>query len=341
MHKTKYTVLPLACLLTFAFAAHAALASSRSDITLINGLNEPITAVKILYDTPYGEPRPSSSNIVLPPEGEYRLGIQGVTLPTRIILYLPLSSYEFTDLSGLAPESAMRLEVAYKNGVPRLRREGDAAKSVSGSERKYLTPENRPYAVDRDFLSDATTMEEVRNLVAGTAAEAEPATTNLDAILFTETFDNRTTLYFPVFWTSDYAGYAGATPADLDAPDAGLAVMVNVPLPESEAPDAADNLMSDLRVDGYRPAQFQLRAKGDADDKEVNFLEGDGDKYDDQDVVLEHLTAVLEKGTLLEAEIIWVKEEAFEKAKASKDFLEGPGVRVRIANGQFEAFFLP
>jgi len=340
MHKTKYTVLPLACLLTFAFAAHAALASSRSDITLINGLNEPITAVKILYDTPYGDQRPSSSEILLPPGGEYRLGIQGVTLPTRIILFLPLSSYEFTDLSGLAPESSMRLEAAYEDGVPCLKWEGDAGKSAVASEHKYLTPENRPYAVNRDFLTDCKTMEEVRNLVAETATDAEQSKTDLGDILFAETFDGRTTLSFPVFWTSDYAGYGSATPVDLDEPDAGIAITVTVPLPEDDATDVTDKLMSDLRVDGYRPAHFQLCAKDD-DDKEVNFMEGDGDKYDDQDVVQEHLTAVFGKGTLLEAELIWVKEEAFEKAKADNDSPEGPVVRVRIANGQFQALFLP
>ncbi|MDR1658944.1 MAG: hypothetical protein LBR94_01210 [Desulfovibrio sp.] len=341
MRRNKYALLAAACLITLVCGAHAARASGRCDITFVNGLGEPITAVKILYDTPYGKIRPTSSSIVLPPNGEYRLGVQGVTLPTRIILLLPLSSYEFTDLSGLAPEPAMRLEVAYEDGVPRLKREDDAAKSAAGSERKYLTPENRPYAVDRDFLSDAATMEEVRTLVAETAADAEPAATNLDAILFTETFGERTTLYFPVFWTSDYAGYADATPVDLDEPDAGIAVTVTVPLPKGEAPVAVDALMSDLRVDGYRPAIFRCNGLGDGDDKEINFLEGGGDKYGDQDAVQEHLTAVLEKGTLLEAEIIWVREEAFEKAKAEGESPEDTGVRVRIANGQFEALFLP
>ena len=194
--------------------------------------------------------------------------------------------------------------------------------------------------MDRDFLTDCKTMEEVRNLVAETAADAEPSKTDLGDILFTKTFDGRTTLSFPVFWTSDYAGYGSATPVDLDEPDAGIAITVTVPLPEDDAADVTDNLMSDLRVDGYRPAHFQLRAKGD-DDKEVDFLEGDGNKYDDQDVVQEHLAAVFGKGTLLEAEVIWVKTEVFEKAKADNEAPEGPGVRVRIANGQFQALFLP
>jgi hypothetical protein len=340
MCRKQYTILSLVCLLTLALGAHTALASNRCDITFVNALNEPITAVKILYDTPYGEPRASSSAIVLAPENEYRLGIQGVTLPTRIILYLPLSSYDFTDLSGLAPDAAMRLEVTDENGIPRLKREDDAAKSVSGSEYRYLTPENRPYAVDRDFLTDCKTMEEVRTLVAETAADAEPPQAKLDAILFTETFHDRTALHFPVFWTEDYFGYASATPIDSDDPDAGLAVTVTVPLSGNNAPDALDALMSDLRVDGYRPAMFECSARG-GDDKEINFLEGDGDKYDDQDVVQEHLASLLEQGTLREAMVVWVPVEAFEKAKAANEFPEGPGVRIRVANGQVQAFFLP
>ncbi|MDR1509015.1 MAG: hypothetical protein LBS53_05210 [Synergistaceae bacterium] len=344
MLRKKYALLAAACLMTLICGVHAARASDRCDITFVNGLDEPITTVKILYDTPYDEIRPTSSSVVLPPSGEYRLGVQGVTLPTRIILLLPLSSYEFTDLSGLAPEPEMRLEATYEDGVPRLKREDDPAKSAAGSEHKFLTAENLPYAVDRDFLTDASTMEEVRTLVAETAADAEPPAADLDAILFSETFGERTTLYFPVFWTWDYTGYASATPVDLDDPDAGIAVVVTVPLPKgdkAEAPVAVDALMSDLRVDGYRPATFLCNGQGESDYKEINFLEGDGDKYDDQDVAQEHLNGVLEKGTLLEAEIIWVQEEAFEQAKAEGEFPDGPGVRVWIANGQFEALFLP
>lgn len=340
MHKRKYAVLAAACLITLVFGAHMARADNRCDIALINTLGEPITAVKIMYDTPYDEQRPSSSEIILPPEGEYRLGIQGVTLPTRIILFLPLSSYEFTDLSGLVPEPSMRLEVAYEDGVPRLKREGDAEKSVSGSEHKYLTPENSPYAVDRDRLTDAVTITNVQDLVAETATDVDPTKTNLDSILFTEHFDEHTTLYFPVSWM-DHNGYAGATPLSRDEPDAGIAVIVNIPLPESNIPPVLDDLMSDLRVDGYRPAMFQLRVTGDGDDKEVNFLEGDNDKYDDQDVVQEHLAAALEKGSLLEAEVIWIKTDAFAKAKEDNESPEGPGVRIRVANGQFQAIFMP
>ncbi|MDL2268099.1 hypothetical protein LJC46_08995 [Desulfovibrio sp. OttesenSCG-928-G15] len=341
MHGKQYAVLIAACLITLVFGAHAALASSRCDTTLINDLGEPISAVKILYDTPYGEPRSSLSDIVLPPGREYRLGIQGVTLPTQIILSLPLSSFAFTDLSGLAPEPTMRLKVAYVDGVPRLEREDDPKKSVGGSEQKYLTPENRPYAVDRDNLTDCKTMEEVRTLVAETAAGAEPAETNLDAILFTESFDGRPTLYFPVFWTEDYAGFGSATPADLEEPAAGIGITVSVPLPDGDAPDAVDNLMTDLRVDGNRPALFNLYTMSAGEDKEYNFLEGEGDKYDDQDVVQEHLAAVLKDGALREAVILWVPEEAFAKAKAEKDYPKGPCVKVRIANGQFRAIFLP
>lgn len=340
MFSKKNTALAAACLILLAFGAQAASASNRCDTTLINSLGEPIVSVKILYDTPYGEQRPTSSQVVLPPGNEYRLGIQGVTLPTRIILFLPLAAYEFNDLSGLEPESAMRLEVAYEDGVPLLKREG-GEKSVSGSAHKYLTPENRPYAVDRDFLSDATTMDEVRELVAETAAGAEPAKMELDGILFTETFGERTTLYFPLFWTSDYAGYAAVAPADSDDPDAGIAVTANMPLPGENVPGMLDDLMSDLRVDGYRPAMFRLETTSGGEDKTVNFLEGDADKYDDQDVVQEHLAAALENDALREAQIIWIKEEAFEKAKTEKESPEGPGVKVLIGNGQFKALFLP
>lgn len=343
MHKKHLIALTAACLMVLVFGALTARASERCDIAYVNSLDQPIVAVKTLYDTPYGEPRPSSSEVILPPGGEYRLGIQGVTLPTRIILYLPLSAYEFTDLSGLAPEAAMRLEVAYEDGVPLLKRTDGGGQSVHGLEHKYLSPENRACAVDRDRLSDAVTLEDINTLVADTVKDVrgEEGETNLDNILFIESFDTRTTLSFPIFWTEAHAGYASATPADLDDPDAGLVVTVNVPLPAENAAGMLDDLMSDLRVDGYRPAIFRFSATGDGEDREVNFLEGDKDKYDDQDVVQEHLAAALEKGTLREAEILWTKEEAFDKAKAYKESPEGPGVRIRLANGQFQALFLP
>lgn len=345
MYKRKYASLAAACLITLVFGAYAAAAASNSCNTFFtNTLDEPITSIKILYDTPYGEMRPSSSEVVLPPGGQFRLGIQGVTLPTRIIVFLPLASYEFADLSGLAPEAVMRLEVAYKDGVPRLQREDDAQKSASGVEHKYLTPKNRPYAVDRDFLTDCKSMGQALELIAEKAREVREEkgeeNAGLEGILFTESFDGRTTQYFPVFWM-DHAGYAGATPLEPGDPDAGIGVYVNIPLPGNNAPEALDELMSDLRVDGYRPAMFQCNAREEDGDKEVNFLEGSGDKYDDQEVVQEHLAAALGKGTLREAEILWIKADAFEKAKADGDYAQRPAVRVRIANGQFQAIFIP
>lgn len=341
MHSKKYSALALVCLITFLFGAHAALASNRNDITFINALSEPITAVKILYDTPYDEPRLSSSDIILPPEREYRLGIQGVTLPTRIIVYLPLASYEFADLSGLEPDAAMRLEVVYEDGVPRLQREDDAEKSVVGVECAFLTPENKPYAVDRDFLTDARTLDDVVDLIVKTLSEAESEEPDLETILFGESIDERETIYFPVFWTSEYFGYAAVMPLDIDEPDGPIAIIVRIPLPEEEAIDAVDELMSDLRVDDYRPMLFRFRAGGNHSGEEVNFLEGDGDKYDDHAAVLEALSPVLENGTLVEAEMVWATEEGFASAKESGDYPETPTVRVRIANGQFQAVFLP
>ncbi|MDL2207652.1 hypothetical protein LJB82_02900 [Desulfovibrio sp. OttesenSCG-928-M16] len=210
MSHKRYAALLVVCLITLVFGAHTALASNRCDIAYINNLDEPILVIKTLYDTPYDEPRPSSSTVNLPPGNEYRLGIQGVTLPTRIILYLPLASYEFTDLSGLAPENAMRLEVSCENGVPILKRvDNDSQQSISGIAHKYLTPENRPFAVDRDDLTDSLTLDDIRALVVDAVRDAraeEEGEPNLENILFTETFESRTTLYFPVFWTSDYAG---------------------------------------------------------------------------------------------------------------------------------------
>lgn len=331
----------VACLITLVCGAREAPASRRCDITLLNRLDEPVVVVKILYDTPDGDPRVSSSEVSLLPGGEFRSGVQGVTLPKRIIVYLPLASYDFPDLSGLAPESAMRLEIAYEDGIPRLKREGDAAKSAGGSESKFLTPQNRLYAVDRDFLTDAATMEAVRDLVAETVTDEEPPAANLADVLFTETFNGRTTLYFPVFWTSDHYGYAAVTALDPDNPNEGISITVNIPLPEDGAPDVADNLLDDLGVDGYRPLKFNLSAWDDARDKQINFMEGNGDKYDDRDMVQEDLAAVLASGELREAAILWTQEEAFDKAKAAGTSPEGPAVFVRIANEQLQAHFLP
>lgn len=402
MHSKQYAATALICLMALAFGAYDAPASSRCDIRLVNALGEPIHTVTIRYDTPYGEPRTNVSDVSLPPDGEYRLGIQGVTLPTRITLVLPLTAYVFTDLAGLHPEASMTLSVSNVNGVPLLRRVGGGqAGEVRGLQRNYLTPRNRPNAVDRDFLSDATTLDEIRELVSETVEDAhgefgklreiaieggpipdyaaakqrcpeliaewnatngkearwtgewfetEPgkasvcnAITGTDTLgntLFAENEDRGETLIFPVFW-KDWAGYTTARWFNKDNPKEGVVLTIKIPLPENDIPDMLDELLSDLRVDGYRPVTFRLEPTGDGEEVERNFMESDGDKYDDQEAIQEHLTAVFKNGNLDQAVIGWVREEAFNKKRAGGELGATSAVAVLIKNGQLTAVFVP
>ncbi|MDL2307762.1 hypothetical protein LJC48_07055 [Desulfovibrio sp. OttesenSCG-928-C06] len=341
MCKKIYAALVAAFLITLVFGAHTALAAERSDITLSNNLDEPIINVKILYDTPYDETRPSKSEVVILPERSYRLGIQGVTYPTQIILYLPTTSYEFPDLSAIGPEKTMHLEVAYENGVPYLVMADEPEKKARGIERKLFFPDSGDYAVDRDFLTDCKTIFDVRDLLNETAQEAggDDGMEIQGRMQAMEAFDGVQTLYFPVAWTSDYAGYASVIFEGPDGAADNLVINVYVPLINDTPAKTIDDLMSDLRVDGYRPARFEYRLANES--KDIEFLEGDGDKYDDQDAIQEILDAAIAEDDLMEAGVLWVQEDAFEKMKETDSRPEAPVVFVRVTQNLFQAKFIP
>ena len=167
MPSKMYAVI-LICLAALVSGAGNAPAAG-STLMFTNSLDKPILAIRVMYETPSEGPRPVASDVSLPPGGEYRLGVQGATLPQRIILDLPLESYDFDELSGLALEETMQLEVTHEEGAPRLKRiGGDAA--VRGIERRYFTAENRASAVDWEELIACATMDEVRALVTAKAA---------------------------------------------------------------------------------------------------------------------------------------------------------------------------
>jgi hypothetical protein len=141
------------------------LAGERADLLFTNGLNQEILLCRVKYSTPHDEPRYMSSSILLPPGQEWRVGVQGVILPERILLDTAAATYDFDDLSGLNPDREMRLEVLREDGLPRLRRLDSEDAEVVGTEIEYLTPENRLTAVDRGFLTSARNLEDVRALV--------------------------------------------------------------------------------------------------------------------------------------------------------------------------------
>ncbi len=158
--------------LLLVLGAGLAAAGERADLMFTNSLDQEIVSVRVKYSTPYGEPRHSSSHIFLPPERDYRIGVQGVILPERILIDLATKTFDFADLSGLDPTNDMRLEVAHVDGRPVLRRQDGDTREIQGAEHDYLTSANRPNAVDRDYLTSAKTWDEVRELVEETAAGA-------------------------------------------------------------------------------------------------------------------------------------------------------------------------
>lgn len=405
MREWRLGVLFLVTFLVMAGGAAGVRAGERCDLIFVNSLNEEIVSLRVQYSTPYGEPRNSSSHVFLRPGGMYRIGVQGVILPERILVDLATKTYDFADLSGLNPDEDMRLEVVHEDGGPVLKRadaEGSAAKGV---ERDYLTGENRVNAVDRDLLTDAKTFDEVRALVVEKAQEERQAlgplrgfdleagpiwnhehalsrcpevteewnqshdgkarwtgtwtttvegemsvcgcvagAAELSGTLFEEDGGWGRTLYFPVEW-SDWHGVARVQAMDKNNSEEGIGIDIRLPIPGPGADAMLDGLLSDLRVDGYRPLHFQLKTwdekHGQADESDLDFRESKGDKYDDQDKMQELLSAAYDASTLTEAVAVWVREDTFEKLKAGEEAPGGPGVMTLFSQGTFEAVFIP
>lgn len=154
----------------FAVVGGFSAASERCDIVYTNGLDETILGVRVKYSTPYDESRFDSSRIDLPAGGVYRIGVQGTILPELMIIDLATKSFVFHDLTGLNPAGYMRIAIEHKEGKPLIRRT-DAEGEAEGIERDYLTIENRPNAVDKDFVLDAATPDELRDLIRERIAE--------------------------------------------------------------------------------------------------------------------------------------------------------------------------
>ena len=158
-------VLLLACIFGLIFGARA-VSGERCDLMFVNTLGEEIISFRIQYSTPYGEPRNTSSPEYLRPGGDFRLGVQGTTLPERILIDLATKTYEFSDLSSLAPDNDMHLEVGHKEGRPVLIRIDAGGQSVSGEERDFLTTGNRPNALNLTDLSAATSLDGVQKMIS-------------------------------------------------------------------------------------------------------------------------------------------------------------------------------
>ncbi|MDR1533876.1 MAG: mannan-binding lectin [Planctomycetota bacterium] len=372
---------------------------------IVNGLDREIISFRVKYSTPYDEPRHTSSHLFLPPGQDYRVGVQGVILPERILIDLADKTYDFADLSGLNPDKEMRIEVAYEDGRPRLRRLDAGDAEILGAEVDYLTAANRPNAVDRDFLTSAGSWEEIRELVVETANEARErlgeaenfaieaghiwnqehadsrcpevveewnweneggarwtgqwtttvpgemsvcgclkGTPGLAETLFGEDLGWGKTWYFPLFWM-EWFGVARIQAMDNDDPEEGIGIDLRFSLPEDGRDAMLDDLMSDLRVDGFRPWWFQMETWDDEKEErgevELAFREGDKDKYYAQDEMQAALFAAYGDSSLAKALAIWVKEETFEKAKNEEEPPAEQGVMLMFGRGTFEAMFIP
>ncbi len=166
----------------------------------------------------------------------------------------------------------------------------------------------------------------------------------LDATLFVEDAGWGKALYFPVFW-KEWHGSARVQAMDEDAPEEGVGIDIRLRIQGEGVETMIDELLSDLRVDGYRPWKFDLKTwnmeKEQRDEIELAFGESDDDKYDAQDKLQEALFAAYTDGTMQEGVALWVKEDTFEKAKAGEEPAKEPGVMVLFSRGTFEALFIP
>ncbi len=404
MYIRKHVGMVCVCIMVLGavvFGAAGAKAEERCDLIVTNMLDEEIYAIHVRYSTPYGDPRNSSSRIYLRPGDTIRLGVQGVTLAEAIVVELITKSYEFNDLSGLKPERTLEVEIASEDGRLRLRR--DSGDMAEGRERVFLSDDNRANAVDRDFLTDAKTLEDVVQLVTQKTEEAglvlgelthfdleagaisdhahalercpevidawnethsvearwtggwrttvpgamsvcgaATGTVGLDKTLFEQGTERGKNVFFPVFWMEWY-GVGSAQNVDESEPEQGIGIRLRFQIPEGGANAMLDALMSDLRVDGYRPLFFQLeRAVEDGrEDNDLWFIEGEGDKFDDQDAMQEQLFAAYGDGTLRGAKAAWVRTEAFDMAKSGAQPPAMPGVLLLFTKGVYEATFIP
>ncbi|MDR1518801.1 MAG: mannan-binding lectin [Planctomycetota bacterium] len=394
----------------FAASAWGAAAGERCDLVFLNSLDEEIVSIHVKYSTPHEETRDNSSRVCLPPGQDWRVGVQGAILPEQIILELATKTYDFSDLSDLNPDSDMRLEAAYEDDQPILRRldpEGRRDIMAAGLEYDFLTAANRPNAVDRDFLTDAKSWEEVVELVEDAAKEAREEFGELRSLdieagpirnhefalsrcpeaaaewngehggaarwtgQWTTTIPGKMSvctclegtaepgetmflyerpgwgavLGFPVFW-KQWFGVARVQAIDSDSPEEGIGIRLSFRIADGgETEEMLEELLDDLRVDGFRPWSFRMEARDEEKEEprevELDFHQGAGDKYYDQDEMQWSLFAAYADSSLSEAVALWVREDAFKQVKAGEEPEAGPGVAVLFSRGTFEAVFVP
>ena len=172
--------------------------------------------------------------------------------------------------------------------------------------------------------------------VAGTADD--------DGTVISEDDGWGATAYFPVFWKEWYG--IGVLPEPEDR-DSAFPIAMRFRLPKEGKAEMLDELLADLRVDGFRPGMFTLElsekdADGDwsAREIEVDFFQEKGDVYDAHDSIMEALTSAY-AGKLRKGGLVWVDGEAFEEAKKGGETGAVRGVICAFSQETFQAVFMP
>ena len=144
--------------------------------------------------------------------------------------------------------------------------------------------------------------------------------------------------YFPVFW-KEWFGVGSVS--EREAAEGMTPVAMRFRLPESGAPAMLEELFEDLRVDGFRPLRFSLRAEelNDGEETEVDFLKRKDDKWDAHDFIMEALTNAY--AGQLKGSVAWVEDEVFEKHLAGERDSKTRGVLCTFTGNTFEAIFVP
>ena len=404
MNIRKYGLLLLACIFVANYGM-GAIASERCDLMLVNALGEEIISFRIQYSTPYGEPRNSSSVIFLKPGGDYRLGVQGTTLPERILVDLATKTYDFADLSGIGPENNMQLEIGHKDGRPVLIRTDAGGQSVTGEERDFLTTGNRPNALNFTDLSGAKSLDDVQKMIAmlveehqerqGVAesvdVEAGPLWNNdhasercpevvakwnddnfkearwtggwattvpgemsvcscvvgvagLGETLFEENIGWGKMLYFPVVW-EDWFGVARVQEINKNAVEEGIGLDLRFRIPKEGSSNIILGALGDLYQDDYRPLRFKITSwdneKGERNENELSFKDDEDHNQVDTKKMWDMLSSTYADASLVQAGLLWVKKETFQKLKSGEEPPKESGVMVIFTLGTLQAVVIP
>ncbi|MDR0363313.1 MAG: hypothetical protein LBJ46_11625 [Planctomycetota bacterium] len=283
------------------------------------------------------------------PDGEYRIGINATTLPEAICIDLATARYVFADLSGLNPGSVMHLEVVRKAGKPWIQRL-DAPGGSEGFERNYLTPSNLADAIDKDALATCSSAMDVVELVERHVGDGRKRHEAIDVaetadgkeIIFTENDGWGETLRFPVRWLRRHG--IGCTPEEGNH---NAVVTVRFRLDAENQVGVLEELLGDLRRDGYRPARFimnsaELTSPGEEFDvttEEIDFREDDGGIDSTHDRIMASIAVGYDK-LLVKGAIAFVEHDALAKAKGGEKDFRTRAVLCSFSNGTFEAAFM-